>query len=148
MIECLLFGQALGASLCADCVGSLCAAASQTPPAATAAHGREMTVTSSTRALLPEEGLWAQLASIQDNRCAVEVKCVWAGYAVVTFRVGTGSEAPATVVIGDPHPGAPAVATYGPYRFELVGLEPPNSMTKPPPLSSYRARLHVTKGPG
>ncbi len=147
MIGCLVLGHAISA-LCADCVGGFCPGVAEPPSAALTDKPRyELTVTSGSRASIPGDGLGAQLTSVEDNRCAVEVKCVWAGYAVVRFRVGKGDDAPADLAVGDVRSGN-AGAAYGPYRFELLGLEPLNSMAKPPPLPSYRARLQVTKAAG
>ncbi len=146
MIACLVLGHAIGA-LCADCAGAMCAPSSETPPAAVAAEQPgQITVTSSGRTLVAEGGPWAELTGVEDHRCAAEVQCVWAGYAVVRFRVGRDGEPPADLAVGGLQPQQKD-ARYGSYRFELLTLEPKNSMEKSPSLSSYRARMQVSRVP-
>ena len=158
MIACLVLGQVLGALvlgalICADCVGSSCARAAPVQAETRAREGAPfiVTVSSDNRGLVPAEGLAIELMAIKDNRCAVEVKCVWAGYAEITLQVSKAGAAAAPVIMGDlpaAQAGAASRAVYGPYRFELLGLEPANSMSKPVELSRYRARIQVTKLPG
>jgi hypothetical protein len=92
--------------------------------------------------------LTVELLGVKDNRCAAEVKCVWAGYAELTLRVSKAGADAATVAVGTLPPGqneAPRKGTYGPYRLSLDALEPPNSIAKPVEQSAYRATLSVTK---
>ena len=46
-----------------------------------------ITVSTDKPATIAEEALTVELIGVKDNRCAVEVKCVWAGYAEVALRV-------------------------------------------------------------
>jgi hypothetical protein len=135
--------------LCADCVGELCARESQAPaPARESVAPYVVTVSAGRRVAIPEEGLAIELVGVKDNRCAAEVKCVWAGYAEITLQVSKSGAAAAPVVIGNPtasKESTSAGASYGPYRFELLGLEPNNSIAKPVELSLYRARIQVTR---
>jgi hypothetical protein len=107
-----------------------------------------VTVSAGRRVAIPEEGLAIELVGVKDNRCAAEVKCVWAGYAEIALQVSKAGAAAAPVVIGNPTASKEATsagASYGPYRFELLGLEPNNSIAKPVELSLYRARIQVTR---
>ena len=95
-----------------------------------------------------EESLTFELLSVKDNRCAVEVKCVWAGYAELTLRVSKAGADAETVVVGTLPPAqndAPRKGFYGPYRLRLDSLEPPNSIAKPVEPSAYRAMVTVSR---
>jgi len=98
-------------------------------------------------ATIPEEGLNISVVAVKDDRCPVEVQCVWAGHAVVTLQVskaGTADE----IKIGTPAPASmklPSEATYGSYRFSLLSLEPGKSLSKPAAQSAYRATVQVSK---
>jgi hypothetical protein len=98
-------------------------------------------------AIVPEEGLAISVIAVNDDRCPVEVQCVWAGHAGVTLQVSKGG-ASAEITIGTPAPAGmklPLEATYGSYRFWLVGLEPGKSLSKPVAQASYRATVQVSK---
>jgi hypothetical protein len=100
------------------------------------------------RAVIPEEALTVELIGVKDNRCAVEVKCVWAGYAEVTLRVGRAGAAPEALVVGTlaPSPNSvPSEPTYDSYRLSLLGVEPANSMATPVAQSLYRATIKVSR---
>ncbi len=99
-------------------------------------------------AVIPEEALTVELVAVKDNRCAVEVKCVWAGHAEVTLQVSKSGTAAKALVIGTLAPAnmnLPFEATYGSYRFTLLGLEPGNSLANPVAQSAYRATVAVSK---
>jgi hypothetical protein len=97
--------------------------------------------------LSPEEALTVELLAVKDDRCALEVQCVWSGHAEVTLRVSKlGSDAK-TLVLGTLAPAGmnlPPEATYGSYRFALLGLEPRNSLVRRVPQALYRARVQVS----
>jgi hypothetical protein len=103
MIDCLVLGHAINA-LCAACAGAMCAASPPAPAPKALERPAEITVTSGGRALVADGGPWAELTSVEDHRCAAEVQCVWAGYAVVRFRVGKDSEPPADLAVGGLEP--------------------------------------------
>jgi hypothetical protein len=97
---------------------------------------------------LPPETLTVELLEVKDNRCAAEVKCVWAGSAELTLRVSKPGADSETLVVGTLPPAkqdAPRKISYGPYRFSLDALEPPNSMAKPVAPSAYRATVMVAR---
>ena len=99
-------------------------------------------------AVIPEEALTIELLAVKDNRCAVEVKCVWAGHAEVTLQVCKPGTVAKALVVGTLAPASmnlPFEATYGSYRFALLGLEPGNSLAKPVAQSAYRATVQVSK---
>ena len=104
-----------------------------------------ITVSTDKPATIAEEALTVELIGVKDNRCAVEVQCVWAGYAEVALRVSKAGAAAGSVIVGAlaPSPDGAPVPTYGGYRFSLVGLEPGNSISKPAPQALYRATLTV-----
>ena len=113
-------------------------------------ESQSYTVTVSTpgRVVIPEEALTIEMIGVKDDRCAVEVKCVWAGNADITLRVSKAGAAPATLVIGTlapPQAGSSSKPTYDSYRFSVVGLEPVNSISKPVETSRYRATLLVSR---
>jgi hypothetical protein len=122
------------------------------PAQAEASAAWVITVSKQQPATIPQESLSVDVVSVKDNRCAVEVQCVWAGYAELTLRVTTASGDAGTVVVGGPpRPSSggasPAPPKFGAYRFSLVSLEPGNSMAKPVAPASYRATLSVEKRP-
>jgi hypothetical protein len=99
-------------------------------------------------ALIPEEALTVELLEVKDNRCAVEVKCVWAGHTELTLQVSKPGTAAKALAIGTLAPASmnlPFEATYASYRLSLLGLEPANSIANPVPQSLYRATVKVTK---
>ena len=99
-------------------------------------------------AVIPEEALTVELVAVKDNRCAVEVKCVWAGHAEVTLQVSKLGTAAQAIAIGTLAPASmnlPFEAKYGSYRFALLGLEPGNSLSNPVAQSAYRATVTVSK---
>ena len=96
----------------------------------------------------PEGELTVELLGVRDHRCAVEVLCIWAGHAVVTLRVSKPGSDARTLLLDTLAPlstSSPLAATYGAYRFALVGLAPGNSLTRPVPQSFYRARVQVSQ---
>ncbi len=104
-----------------------------------------ITVSTGSRADIPRESLTIELLEVKDDRCALEVKCVWAGEAKVTLRASApGTDAAALVISTVAPPSGAAGGTYGPYRFSLVRLEPANSIAKPANQADYRATLRVT----
>jgi hypothetical protein len=150
--ECAL----LIAHWCAVCLTGTCdlnlRAEAPKPNPATAAASYEITVSKEKPATIPEEALTVELISVKDNRCAVEVQCVWAGYAELTLRVSKAGGGADTVVVGGLPPssssGNAAAANQGSqgrYRFSLVNLEPGKSMAKPVTPANYRATLNVEK---
>lgn len=97
-------------------------------------------------ARISEEGLLVELVAVKDDRCPVEVKCIWAGHAAVTLHVSKAGKAAEDIVVGTPAPASmnlPFEASYGPYRFTLVTLEPGNSLN-PVAQSAYRATVQVS----
>jgi hypothetical protein len=149
MIECLVLGHVFGALLCAPCVIGDCGAAprAQAPKRDTPSY--TVTVSAGSRAAIPEEALTIELTGVKDDRCAAEVKCVWAGSADITLQVSKAGAAPASLTIATaapPQQGGPTrEPTYDSYRFSVVGLEPGNSMSKPVAQSQYRATVGVSK---
>ena len=98
-------------------------------------------------ASVPEEGLTLSVVAVHDDRCPVEVQCIWAGHAAVTLRVSKGGDS-AEISIGTPAPASmklPSEATHGPYRFSLVGLEPGKSLAQPVAPSAYRATIQISR---
>ena len=92
-------------------------------------------------------GVRVALVEVSDQRCPVDVNCVWAGYAKVTLEVSPPGAAAERVVIGmgGPRAGIPGDADLGPYHFSLVALEPRPSQRAPVPPSSYRATVLVSR---
>jgi hypothetical protein len=78
-----------------------------------------------------------------DSRCPVDVKCITAGDATVALRVeGGGREAqPIELHTLD----EPKEARHGGYVVALVVLRPRPVSTRPTPLGTYRATLHVRR---
>ena len=106
-----------------------------------------VTVAVGAPATVPEEGLTIAVVAVKDDRCPVEVQCVWAGHAAVTLQVSKAGGS-AEITIGTPAPASmklPSEATYGPYRFSLLSLEPGKSLSNPAPQSAYRATVQVSK---
>ena len=106
-----------------------------------------VTVAVGAPASVAEEGLTISAVAVKDDRCPVEVQCIWAGHAGVTLQVSKGGS-PAEITIGTPAPASmklPSEATYGSYRFSLVSLEPAKSLSKPAAQSAYRATVQVSK---
>ena len=97
----------------------------------------------------PEGELTVELLAVKDHRCAVDVLCVWAGYAEVTLRVSKRGSDAKTLVLGTLAPTTPTgrhrETTYGTYRFALVNLAPGNSMSRPVAQSLYRAKVQVSQ---
>jgi hypothetical protein len=97
----------------------------------------------------PEGELTVELLAVKDHRCAVDVLCVWAGYAEVTLRVSKRGSDAKTLVLGTLAPKTPTdrhlETTYGTYRFALVNLAPGNSMSRPVAQSLYRAKVQVSQ---
>ncbi|HEV8691532.1 MAG TPA: hypothetical protein VGQ91_14625 [Ideonella sp.] len=94
------------------------------------------------------DGLRIALVEIQDQRCPVDVNCVWAGHAKLTLDVSLPGAQAQHVVIGTVAPkamGLPSDADLGPYRFSLVGLEPRPSQRAPVPPSSQVATVLVSR---
>ena len=109
-----------------------------------------VTVALGMSAVIAEESLAVELVSVKDNRCAVEVKCVWAGHAEITLRVGKPGAPGTLVVLGTLAPPSmhlPGETAYGSYRFSLLGLEPANSMSNPVAQAQYRSTIRVSKVP-
>lgn len=99
---------------------------------------------------IPEEGLTLTLVGVNDSRCPSDARCVWAGQASVTFKVGKVGVHEQSLIVSTPVPtniNLPSDATYGTYRFSLVSLEPEKSHSKPATPSAYRAVIKITKLP-
>ena len=99
-------------------------------------------------AVIPEEALTVELVAVKDNRCAVEVRCIWAGHAEVTLKAtkaGTPSENLAIGTLAPAGMNLPFGSTYGSYRFSLLRLAPDNSLSNPPAQSDYRATVKVSR---
>ena len=153
MIECAILGNALATLLCAQCIVGACppTAPAQAPALQAPASARgepatyTITVSTASRAEIPRESLTIELLEVKDDRCALEVKCVWAGEAKVTLRTSAPGSDPASLVISTVAPPSGAAGgTYGPYRFSLLRLEPANSIAKPANQADYRATLRVS----
>ena len=130
---------------CAVCLTGTCDLNPRAEAPKPALSPYTITVAMEKPATIPEEALTVELVGVKDNRCAVEVQCVWAGYAEVALRVSKAGAAAVTVVVGALAPSSNGAPTYGAYRFSLVGLEPGNSMSKPVPQGLYRATLTVAR---
>jgi hypothetical protein len=141
----------IGNWFCAVCFTGVCPVAprAEAPkPPSPSSSPYTISVSTASRAEIPEEALTVELLSVNDNRCAVEVQCVWAGYAEVKLRVSRAGASAESLVVSTlpPSPNsAPPQPTYGPYRLTLLGLEPPHSMAKPVAQSLYRATVKVSK---
>ena len=106
-----------------------------------------VTVAVGASAVVPEEGLTVSAVAIKDDRCPVEVQCVWAGHAEVTLQVSKAGVA-TEITIGTPTPASmnlPFEAAVGSYRFSLLSLEPGKSLSNPAAPSIYRATVQVSK---
>ena len=137
----------VGASAAVLFAVSACAESQRTETQAGQVAPYTVTVAIGAPASVPEEGLSISVVSIKDDRCPVEVQCVWAGHAGVTLQVSKGGAA-AEITIGTPAPASmklPSEATYGPYRSSLVSLEPAKSLSNPAAQSAYQATVHVSK---
>ena len=142
-----------GAALVPALLSALCmvSACAQNPPAEPPKRQLApytVTVALGKPAVIPEEALTVELLEVKDNRCAVEVQCIWAGHAEVTLQVSKAGTASKALAIGTLAPASmnlPFEATYGSYRFALLGLEPGNSLLKPVAQSAYRATVQVSK---
>ena len=99
------------------------------------------------RLLAEDEGVRVALVEVSDQRCPVDVNCVWAGYAKLTLEVSQPGAVAERVVIGTggPRAGIPGDADLGPYHFSLTALEPRPSQRAPVPPSSYRATIVVSR---
>jgi hypothetical protein len=98
-------------------------------------------------AVVAEEELTVSALAIKDDRCPVEVRCVWAGHAEVRLQASKSGTA-AEVTVGTPAPASmnlPSEATYGSYRFTLLSLEPVKSLSNPVAQSAYRATIQISK---
>ncbi len=105
-------------------------------------------VTDSAPSVIQEARLTVSLLEVNDTRCPKNVRCVWAGHAIVTLQVASDGAAPETLIIGTQAPAdmqLPSEADYGKYRFSLVTLEPERASDETVPLSNYRATVQVTK---
>lgn len=134
---------------CAVCLTGTCDLNPRVEAPKPASSPYTITVSMEKPATIPEEALTVELAGVKDNRCPVEVQCVWAGYAEVALRVSKAGAAAGSVIVGAlaPSSNGASARTYGAYRFSLVSLEPGNSMSKPVPQALYRATLIVaTRG--
>ena len=106
-----------------------------------------VTVAAGAPAVVAEEGLTLSVLAVNDSRCPVEVRGIWAGHAEVRLKVdqkGASTE----LSIGTPAPAAmnlAADATYGRYRFVLQGLELAKSLANPAALADYRATVQIEK---
>jgi hypothetical protein len=98
-------------------------------------------------ARIPESGLVIELVAVKDNRCPVEVRCIWAGHAEVTLQVSQAGQPAKTVVIGTSAPAGmnlPYEAVYESCRFGLEALAPANSLAEPPAKADYRATVQIS----
>ncbi len=139
---------AVGALLSALCLASACAGDPPAEPQRRQLAPYTVTVAVGEPAVIPEESLTVEILAVKDNRCPVEVQCIWAGHAEVTLQVSKLGTAAKAIAIGTPAPASmnlPFEATYGSYRFVLLGLEPGNSLSKPVAQSLYRATVQVSK---
>ena len=138
----------VAALLSALCVASACAQNPTAEPPKRQLAPYTVTVALGKPAVIPEEALTVELLEVKDNRCAVEVQCIWAGHAEVTLQVSKAGAASKALAIGTLAPARmnlPFEATYDSYRFALLGLEPGNSLLKPAAQSAYRATVKVSK---
>ena len=125
------------------------ALAASTALRATAASAFSSTVevTRETPARIASEKLRIALVDVEDSRCPVNARCVWAGHAKVTLSV-TRAGKRRTIVIGTPAPidmHLPQDADLGAYHFSLVALEPDNPGGSAEGAPHYRATVKVTK---
>ncbi len=121
--------------------------ANETPkPPATDAVTVELTA--SRPVTIAAFALVIELTEVADSRCPVGTRCVWAGHAAVTLRVGKPDGNYERIVIGTEAPASmslPFEVDFGGYRFGLVQLEPAPHATEPVPLTQYRATVRVAK---
>lgn len=105
-------------------------------------------LTSATPVTVAGYGLTIEMTDVADSRCPLGARCVWAGHAAVTLRVGTLDGKFERIVIGTEAPAGmslPFEADVGNYRFSLIQLEPAPHATEPVPLTQYRATVRVAK---
>ncbi len=105
-------------------------------------------LTSATPVTVAGYGLTIGMTDVADSRCPVGARCVWAGHAAVTLRVGTQDGKFVHVVIGTEAPAGmslPFEADVGNYRFSLIQLEPAPQAIEPVTLAQYHAAVRVAK---
>ena len=91
-------------------------------------------------------GLHLTLLGVKDDRCPVDVQCVWAGHATVRVRAKVGDGAEETLELGTAAPASmdlPGDANIGRYRLHLVRLEPGRTQAGVPE-SDYRATVEAS----
>ena len=140
--------SAAAAALAASCMASAVAGDRPIQPPDLQTTPYAVTVELGKPVVRPEGELTVELLAVKDHRCAVDVLCVWAGYAEVTLRVSKRGSDAKTLVLGtlaQTPTGRDRETTYGTYRFALVNLAPGNSMSRPVAQSLYRAKVQVSQ---
>lgn len=71
-------------------------------------------------------------ALVEDSRCPINARCVWAGRAVLSTRIyGPGFDETVPLVLGEPY------ATHG-TTITLTSAEPGKMAGQTVPMSTYR----------
>ena len=80
------------------------------------------------------------LAVLEDSRCPMEARCVWAGRLRLSVRVTTGAGSSVREIASD----KPVQVADG--QLELAGVMPPRSVRGPIKPSDYRFNLKFSGG--
>ena len=82
-----------------------------------------------------------------DSRCPVDVTCVWAGNAELSFEVGARSwkEQTALKLNTNASPERAGEGKYGRYTLKLISLSPRLRSNQKIEPGQYTATLQVTK---
>lgn len=123
------------------------AAAAPATAASATAFSRTVVVARNKPAIIASEKLRIALIHVEDSRCPVNARCIWAGHAAVTLSVMQAGK-PENVVVGTPAPAGmqlPHDADFGPYHFSLIALTPDNPGGDAQGATRYRATVQVTK---
>lgn len=78
---------------------------------------------------------------LEDQRCPIDVTCVWAGYVQIAVQFVAGAEYADTLNWNR----EPARIIHGGYAIQLLDLQPPRRSTTVPDPSIYVATLIVSR---
>jgi hypothetical protein len=106
----------------------------------------QVTVSAAAPARIEAIGLRLEWLDLKDERCPVEVRCVWAGHATLRLRATLANAPAQTLELGTSAPPGsdlPGDARLGPWRLHLSALEPARRQAGVPP-DEYVAHLSVS----
>ena len=83
-----------------------------------------------------------KIDSVSDNRCPIDVVCVWEGNAIVSFILTEGNNDIKFKL--NTHSNYRRDTLINHYRIRLTGLNPPNRINPPNKLEDYKAELIIT----